>query len=494
MTVLAFYFIVLSAITLSLPLISHATGATHLVSLRTIVLFSFFWYQTWNPVPALLSGDLAMYPIQDPIGSGWTFALGCTAWLFTFALAYRYATPLRDLGQRFPKPKKIPGETVLMIIAVVLVVIGSSLRLTDNVAAGILSLFFGISFINAAVAISGWVLARKPGNPVLVSLVVGVSLLAVVVSMTGFGRRPLLGVLAAFGFGFFFSRLRDQPIIKAAIILLVASYPLLLTLNAFSALRSPEYLGMSGVEKAFGVATYFLDGGVEAYIPGAGFNRSPEFEGAMFVIENYPEMFSHSPFFGIWYTFGNTVPRSIWPDKPVHVSTRLAAQADVRGVDQQAITLSIGVVGEAFAEDMRWIAVFAYAIFIGMFVRFFDSILESGRSNVWVVAAICINLGQFFGLCRGAVPVFLNIYLVGFFATYPVLMIASKCFGYMPWVPDGEASPAAPDGTDGTDGTDANNEPLVPDHDDDRRGARQDFGCLGGDAQWSEDYGTTASP
>jgi len=429
MTLLACYFILLSAITIAIPFVSHFRGGTHLVSLRNLVLFSFFWYQTKNPLVPLFEGSIGVYPVRDPVASGWVFAGGATLFLGLFLAFYHWNAPARAIGDRFPKPTKSPSPTALLAIAITLAILGAGVKIAEGNVAGILSLFFGMSLLNTATALSAWLLARHWNNPIILVGAIAVVAVASLIAMSGFGRRPLVGVLLAFAFGFYFSRFFGRPLFKALIVAAMAAYPLLLVLNTFSALRTQEYKETGPVQKAQLVVEHITSSGPAVFVPGSGFNRSPEFEGSLWVIENYPERFSKPPLFAVWYTFANTIPRAFWQDKPAPITTEMARHANVDGVDQDEIKLTVGVVGEAFADRLGWVAVVAYAAFIATFVRFFDRILENGRDRVLVVAAICVNLGQFVGLCRGSVPNFLNIYLVSFFAVYPILLILSMFFG-----------------------------------------------------------------
>ncbi|MEM9082336.1 MAG: hypothetical protein AAGB34_01985 [Planctomycetota bacterium] len=243
-----------------------------------------------------------------------------------------------------------------------------------------------------------------------------------------FGRRELLGVLVSFAFGIYFSRFRGAPIFKFLVIAAVASYPLLVLINAYSITRG-EVRGDTGPEQAKRIVEYIATGGTEPFIGMKGIGRSQEAEGAFWIIENYPRAIDYPPLFGVWYSVVNTVPRAFWQGKPVPVSSVMAKAADIEGVNQDAVTITVGVVGEAFADRWQWFAIMAYAAFAAFIIRFFDSLLWRKETSALLVAAVAINLGQIVGLFRGSFPNFVNLYLVGFIMVYPTLLVSSRFIG-----------------------------------------------------------------
>lgn len=425
-TLLAMYLAAMSVFIFGLMIYQHFKGTHPLLSVRNFALVGLVVFQSGSGATHLYLMDFGVYPISDPARSGLIFSVMLTIFLAVFLLSYRVGWPAKHMAKLLPRTRFTPSSGSLLVMAVLFTGVGSVLRVLEgqSAIAGIIAAL-GLSLGAGAMAcgLVGWVWGKSILNPVLMSIAGGVFLFNAVVSMIGgFGRRPLVAYGAALLWGLFYSRLRYMRPMAMMRFLALAAIPPVIMVALFTAARSSGERDRSVGQQISAMSQGNLKSGLQLLAGGQSTAAS-----AMFVIERYPEQYQGTFLHSFYMVFLHPVPRVIWEDKPIPISTVIAKQANVQGVQQDALTLPPGIIGYARAEG-GWFALFFYGVFFGLFMRFFDELVSRNPYTPMIVLPVGIQLGQILGLFRGEPSLFGSTYWITVLMFYVALVILSKMF------------------------------------------------------------------
>ena len=147
----------------------------------------------------------------------------------------------------------------------------------------------------------------------------------------------------------------------------------------------------------------------------------------MWALEQYPRYLEPKPLFSLRYMTMYFVPRQLWLDKPLPLSTDIANLARLKGVDRDNITIPPGVIGYAAAEGGLY-ALVIYALFFGQFTRFFDELVRQNPNNPFIILPTGCVLGQFLGLARGDIGSFTPIIIISFASMMALMFVVKFLF------------------------------------------------------------------
>ena len=284
---------------------------------------------------------------------------------------------------------------------------------------GIVSNFLAVGFAAISAGMVGWVWGRRLFNPMMAVVGVLIVMMDVGVAIVAhFGRRPVVAVMAALLWGFYFTNWRYLKFraMLSRVILIAALGVVVVAM--FTAIRGRERMGAATVAQKMAGADVKRGLG----LLGAGQQIGAA---SLWAIENYPEKFEYRHLMTLQYLFLNNVPRMWWPEKPKPLSSFIATQARIRYVRQEKITMPAGIIGYAAAEG-GWYAVVVYAIFFGLFLRFFDELLLKNPFSPFAVLPVGCTIGQVVGLPRGDPSLFANNMIITFIGTWLLMTAMSK--------------------------------------------------------------------
>lgn len=419
-TALGLYFWALSGLLILMMVWEHHHKAHDLLSLRNLFLVGFIVFQLSSAAVSLYLDDFGNYRVRYPRQAGLQFAVMCTVFVLVFLWAYRRGWIVRWLAGKLPQTTAAPTGFFLLTMGMILTLVGIVLRMALQVSLlAILANYAAIGFAAIACGLVGWVWGRRLLNPAMI--LVGLVILVVNLANAAwgeFGRRPLIAVFGALIWGMYYSYWRYLPLRSLLHRLTLVSLGPLLIVALFTSVRASSEKDRTASEHLQAVVHSGQVGeGMWQLLSGQGTAAA-----AMWVIENYPERFEYRHLMTLWYSVAIDVPRAWWPDKPLPLSKLIPEQAKIPNVNWRSLTLPAGIVGNAAAEG-GWYALVIYAIFMGLFIRFFDQLVQNTLSSPFVVLAVGSALGQVLGLARGETSLFANIFLLTF-ASAGICMVA----------------------------------------------------------------------
>lgn len=391
----------------------HSRGTVPLLSLRNFSLIGLIVFQYFSGGLHLATNDFAGFPVADPEGSGLTYAFILSVFTILYLLMYQFGWPGKQASKAVPITKVVPSDATLLVLACVLLVIGVILRFIPIPLIGIITGYFGYGLIATAAGFAGWTLVRHYLNPIYIIACSAIFLAASGASILGvFGRRGLVAAAAGFVWGAFYGRLRHIKTRWVVVALLLLAIPGIYLTAAFTATRSVSERSSTVGTLLRGMANPRFRETIPALLGGQSCGPI-----SMFIIENYPEVYQADYLASVTYIFLSPIPRSWWSNKPEPLSTKIASNSRLQGVNRRGITLPPGVTGYIAAEG-GVVALFVYAWFFGVFIRFFDELVKRAPWNPLLIIPVGSALGQILGLFRGDMAIFSFAYITSFTGSY----------------------------------------------------------------------------
>ncbi len=386
----------------------HYRGRVELLSIRNLALVGLIIFQVTSAALRLWQDRFDPFLLSDPTRAGFEFACWVTLFTILTFVSYNVGWIAKPLARRIPVATVVPNALTMLFMALILVLMGMALRLGTAIPlVAILADFLGTGFCAMAAGLVGWVWGKRLLNPVLI--VYGVIILGIgmfTVMYGAFGRRGLVAIGGGLLWGMYYANWRNMSPVKMWVRLAAVSAVPLIFIALYTDARSAGEHDRTTAQHIRAMTSASVLRGTALLLDGQ--NTGTE---TLWLIENYPERFNYRPLFTLWYTVGVTVPRVIWPDKPVALSNTVATDARIRQVNRDKIKLSPGVIGSAAAEG-GWYAVILYGIAFGLFLRFFDEIIRLAPWSPFAVLPVASGLGQVLGLARGETSVFANTYIL----------------------------------------------------------------------------------
>lgn len=431
MFLIALYLYTVSAALLIMILWQHAKGTRDLLCTRNLALVGFITFQLSSVGIKYFEGHFTRYSINDPVGTGITFALFSTVFLVIALVVYQRGWLSKWLAAHIPSTKIVPGSGSLLMMSIILTLMGAALNVGVRLPLiGILASILGVGFAAIACGLVGWVWGKRLLNPALITIgtIIVVANLGNVL-MGAFGRRGLVAVTAAMVWGMYYAHWRYLPARAMMLRLAIISIVPIILLALFTSVRDPGEHSRTTSQHLQAMSKGSVVEGIKLLLDGQNTGGA-----TCWVIENYPEKYNYRPLLTIEYFLVYPVPRSWWNSKPIPLSNYVARQARVKGVDKDAITLPAGIIGNSASEG-GWIALIIYAILAGFLLRFLDETITINAFTPFIVLPFGSALGQVLGLARGETSVFAWLLVTTVIGTSICLYIVGKFVEASGWVP-----------------------------------------------------------
>ncbi len=445
MTVLVtFCLLILAVINVAIILVPYLYGKAPLLTIRNFFLVGFTLYQ-------VTSGAISLYNLnsftseiilskQDQIAS--TYLLWVVIFEIVFLCAYRWGFGSKRLASWTPIIRGHTREPILWLFAFCLLGVALVLRVSILVPyVSILTSHIGTSVAAVAAGLGAWIWIRRPFNPAAAGVMFIVLFLAIAIGITGvsvFGRRPIVAIAGCLTWGMYYSRAKDlRPstvMLGAAVFGLI---PIVLVAK-FTTVRGTFPEGSSPFTRISMIAQADTMTGVIDIASGQECAAW-----SMHLMEMYPEYHDYRHMHAIKYFFQFPVPRVIYPTKPEALASIAWRDADLSGKPEE-FTIGPGIVGHAAAEG-GFYALIVYAIALGLFIRYFDAVLDRSPSQPFVVLPIGASLGNLIGIPRGETPNFAFEFAIGVVGSFVILIFVARLLKLMGLITDQDFTPYDPD-------------------------------------------------
>lgn len=408
-----------------------------LISIRNLLLFGFLVYQVISPSAVLLTQVSDTMVVMDLERAGWKYLLLMGLFLCMFLLAYNKGWGAPSLARKIPIYRRELTSRATLIAAVIFTCIAFFTRLIPPLPAIGFALFFiALGSATTSTGLITWWWLRRPANLGSASLAfIIVSTNTLIMLSSSFSRRPLIAIFLMFVWVVYYGRVRYfHSRVRVVTAIFFAALPLILLASLFTAARDHDNRDRNSFQI---VQNMMLEGGIrEGFVDLAGGQLVGE--ASLWCCENFPEHFPSERLLSLRYYFLANIPRNIWPDKPLVLSTRIAYLADVEGVDQSrafgggGVTLPPGIIGYV-AADGGWYAALIYGLVIGLLARFLDEMVTLHAFRTGVAIPVAASLGNVVGFLRGDLAHFAMATTWTIIASFLLIFIATYLLGGRPY-------------------------------------------------------------
>lgn len=436
-TICAIYLTLLALFMVGVMYTQARADKVDLLCTRNFFILGFIVFQLTGGAASLFFHEFGYFMIQDFTLIPVIYSIMCTIFAAVMLTCYRKGWITARLAQRFRLQPVAAGAGSLLTLAWVFVGVGVTFRFalvyTPIIGAGFDML--GNGMLAAAAGMATWAAVSRLMNPFVVLLAMSVIAVAGVVTISGdFGRRDLLGVIGCIGWAAFHGYWKHLGFKAAWWRLIAVGSVGFLFLAAFTAAREGSFRDKTATEILASLQGADVGSGAWDLVTGqnAGAN-------SMWVVEEYPK----NRDFDTLHTFRSVIffpiPRSFWPDKPVALALSMPDDAGIRNKPENW-NIGPGIIGH-IAHDNAWIAMLPYALFIGLYLRFFDEVVRQNPLNPFAILPMGVALGQFIGMPRGEFALFFVLSVVYSFGTFAVMMLCYQGMKILGWTirPDAES-------------------------------------------------------
>lgn len=436
-TLCGIYLTLLAFFLIGLMYFQARAGKVDLLCTRNFFILGFIVFQLTGGAASLFFNEWGYFHIQNYSVTPLIYSIACT--IFTVLLLAFYAKGwiTARLAQRFRLQPVAAGAGSLLTLAWVFIGVGMAFRFgfvyIPLIGGGFDML--GNGMLAAAAGMATWAAVSRLMNPFVVVLTAGVIVVAAVVTISGdFGRRDLLGVIGCIGWAAFHGYWKHLGFKAAWWRLVVVGSAGFLFLAAFTAAREGSFRDKSSTEILASLQGADVGSGAWDLITGqnAGAN-------SMWIMEEYPENRDFDTFHTLRSVVLFPIPRTFIPElKPVALALSMPDDAGIRNKPENW-NIGPGIIGH-IAHDNGWLAMIPYALFIGLYLRFFDEVVRQNPLNPFAILPMGVALGQFIGMPRGEFALFFVLSIVYSFGTFAVMMLCYQGMKILGWTirPDAE--------------------------------------------------------
>lgn len=436
-TLCGIYLTLLAFFLIGLMYVQARRDRVDLLCTRNFFILGFIVFQLTGGAASLFFNEWGYFHIQNYSVTPLIYSIACT--IFTVLLLAFYAKGwiTARLAHRFRLQPVAAGAGSLLTLAWVFIGVGMAFRFgfvyIPLIGGGFDML--GNGMLAAAAGMATWAAVSRLMNPFVVVLTAGVIVVAAVVTISGdFGRRDLLGVIGCIGWAAFHGYWKHLGFKAAWWRLVVVGSAGFLFLAAFTAAREGSFRDKSSTEILASLQGADVGSGAWDLITGqnAGAN-------SMWIMEEYPENRDFDTFHTLRSVVLFPIPRTFIPElKPVALALSMPDDAGIRNKPENW-NIGPGIIGH-IAHDNGWLAMIPYALFIGLYLRFFDEVVRRNPLNPFAILPMGVALGQFIGMPRGEFALFFVLSIVYSFGTFAVMMLCYQGMKILGWTirPDAE--------------------------------------------------------
>ncbi len=412
------------------------------VSMRNIFLLGFILFQLTSTAYTLQTGQMDYMKIVYLDEPGMIFALMALAFFILFSFFYSKGILAVRLATRrtVPHAASVGG---LFAAAIGCVVVGLVFRyvLTQVPILGVLTAQMSVGALSAACGLVMWAWARDARNfMLLVSALAVVLFCCAILLSEAWSRREITTLFLATIWAGYWSRWRygaRTQLVTRGLSIGAVGFMVVLFLSASRTATSERFSLSDYLNKFAAVSPDRLQEAALGIANG-------QFAGAnsLWVIENYPENFSYTPFHSIIYYVTNPIPRVLYPGKPDPLGTRMIKEAGVSKVAGE-FSFGPGLIGH-ITTDFPFAALPIYAFLLALVFRFMDDRCRWWFNDPFIVVPIGCAATQVLAFSRGELGLF------AFQATSSILgaWVAIKLVGRWFWYDDSASYQADPDPSD----------------------------------------------
>lgn len=416
--------VLIAAINAGLIVVPYLLRKSDLMTIKNFFLIGFTLYQVTSGYITL--NDPFSFTTEITLGQPEKIATQYLIWIVVFEavflLSYRLGFGAKRLAKWTPVIRGEVREPVLWVFAFTLLGVAALLRLSVYIPyVAVISSHVGTSVAAVSAGLGAWVWARRPLNPAAAALMFGVLFFAIVIGITGeFGRRPIVAVAACLAWGTYYSRWRGLPPATVLVRAGIFGFIPLILVAKYTDVRGQFYGSTAGpFDRISQIAKGNTINGIKDLASGQECAAW-----SMWLMETHPDTFAYRPLHAVKYYFQLPVPRAIYPNKPETLAETAWRDAAIPGMPD-GYSIGPGILGHAGSEG-GFPALVLYAVVIGLFVRYFDSVLAKAPSQPFVALPIGASLGNMLGIARGETPNFAFEFTVGVLGSLLILFFVAR--------------------------------------------------------------------
>lgn len=436
-TITALYLTLLALYVIGLMYFQARSGKVELLSTRNFFLLGFIVFQLTGAAASLFTGEFGFFLITDFTLTPIIYCFMCTLFLVLFLFFYRKGWVTARLAQRCRLQPVAGGAGSLLTLAWVFIGVGMAFRFVFTAIPVVGGGFdmLGNGLLAAAAGMSTWAAVSRLRNPLVLGMTLAVIAVAAVVTISGdFGRRDLLGVIGAIGWGAFHAHWKHLGFRAAWRRLLLVGAAGFIFLAAFTAAREGSFR-----EKTSGEILASLKGadvGTGAWDLLTGQNAGAN---SLWIVETYPKVRPFDTLHTARSVVTFPIPRKFWEGKPTALALTMPDDAGIRNKPDNW-NIGPGLIGH-IAHDNGWIAMVPYVLVIALYLRFFDETVRQNPLNPFAILPMGVALGQIIAMPRGEFTLFFILSAVYTFGTFFMMMLCYQGMKILGWTirPDTEA-------------------------------------------------------
>ncbi|MHC4910989.1 MAG: hypothetical protein ACYTF9_14880 [Planctomycetota bacterium] len=374
-------------------------------SIRNFFLLGFIIFQLTSGTSCLLSNDFGDLWPTNLVGTAAVYTILICLFLWIFLTSYRKGWWVaRKFGRRGATVESGAASQIFLAVLLLLTGVLFKLVLGQVPIIGPLAGQTSAGMLAAAAALAGWAWAPRLFNANLAAAALGILGGAVILLfMEAFGRRELLGVLLAFGWGLYYGFWRQVGPSFAIKRLAIIGSAVVLFMAVFTAARTGSERDRSIGET---IAAMRHVAPTDLYYAVIGlFSGQYAAANSMWTIETYPESYDYDTLHTLVYYVTMPYPRVFWENKPNSFGREMVQQGMLTQVGAN-LSLGPGIIGHIVADN-PWIAMPLYAILLGLVMRAIDERVAWNLDDPYIVIPAGAALAQVLGLARGELGLFL---------------------------------------------------------------------------------------
>lgn len=421
--------IALTIILIGLVVIQAVSGRVELVSARNVFLGGFILFQTVSGAWSLLADEFGDVGVSDPARAGMIFTLMSIVFLALFLATYHGSKLPSKVAVRIDPTYPAVTSSSLLVVSVILLAIAIVFRhvLVYVPVLGVLTSTLSGGLIAAAAAIAVWAWLPQFLNPAVLSLAIPVILVALFLSVfQNFGRRDLVGVLAACLFAGYYSYWRYKGVGYLARRLALVAPAAFFLIVVYTGARQNTSADITPSELVRILLEANVSSGVAQIINGQWAAAN-----SMWLIETRPESFPFDPLHSLIFAITNPVPRILWEGKSLGLGMTMVDEAGIY-FKAEDFNLGPGIIGHIW-NDNPLLALPLYPVLLALGLRFLDDVVRIHRRNPYLVVPAGVVLGEILATPRGEVGLFVFRGVAGIAAAYLGLRFASKLLKTLGW-------------------------------------------------------------
>lgn len=373
-----------------------------LISPTAVFLLGILIFQVVSPFVTLLTGENYRFHILETEKTSFYFILYLYLFLFPFVFVNLKRTKkkkkLKEEEKDFDFVYKISGKK-LLIFSGFLLFAGLFTSIFASDGSGSFTHFLSLAsfaFLGGVGVVVGFLVARKEcRQPIIIILAIVFAIFAAYFAYDGvFGRRPILNVLLGLVYGVSWARMFKLRV-RSFIIVSVFCLGSFVFLSFLTGSRTHSSDVKLGIQKIHFTGDTFIRG-IQLLFSGQDTGAA-----SFWIIENFPDHEEVSYFQAPLYALVYPIPRAIWKNKPIPLSSRLHYYAGFRNdIDNLGSTRGPGIVGHGVAEG-GVVTLMVYGIFLGWFFRVLDSMVLGKAARFPLIVSAGCGLGYVLGFARG---------------------------------------------------------------------------------------------